>query len=36
MKVVRYAIVLLIFGAVAGGVLAYSNDITAPIIAEQE
>ena len=36
MKAVRYALVLLIFGSVAGGVLAYSNSLTAPIIAEQE
>lgn len=36
MKAVRYALVLLIVGAVAGGVLAYSNSLTAPIIAEQQ
>ncbi|MDD2446657.1 MAG: FMN-binding protein [Tissierellia bacterium] len=36
MKAVRYALVLLIVGVVAGGVLAYSNSLTAPIIAEQE
>lgn len=36
MKIVRYALVLLIVGIVAGGVLAYSNSITAPIIAEQQ
>lgn len=36
MKIVRYALVLLVVGVVAGGVLAYSNSITAPIIAEQQ
>ncbi|WFA09480.1 RnfABCDGE type electron transport complex subunit G [Tissierella sp. Yu-01] len=36
MKTVRYALVLLVVGIVAGGVLAYSNSITAPIIAEQQ
>ena len=36
MKVVKYGLVLLIVGVVAGGILAYSNSLTAPIIAEQE
>lgn len=36
MKIVRYALVLLVVGIIAGGVLAYSNSITAPIIAEQQ
>lgn len=36
MKIVRYALVLLIVGAISGGVLSYSNGLTAPIIAEQE
>lgn len=31
-QTVRFALVLLIFGAVSGGVLAFSNNITAPII----
>lgn len=34
-QTVRFAAVLLIFGAIAGGVLAFSNSMTAPIIAER-
>lgn len=34
-QTVRFGVVLLIFCAVAGGILAYSNSVTAPIIAEQ-
>lgn len=35
-ETVKLGIVLLLFTAIAGGILAYSNNITAPIIAEQE
>lgn len=34
-QTVRFGAVLLIFGAIAGGVLAFSNSVTAPIIAER-
>ena len=35
-ETVKLGIVLLLFTAIAGGILAFSNNITAPIIAEQE
>ena len=35
-QTVRFGLVLLITTAIAGGILAYANSITAPIIAERE
>lgn len=35
MKAVRFMGILLIFGAVAGGILAFSNSMTEPIISER-
>jgi len=35
-QTVRFGVILLIFTAISGGILAFSNSITAPIIAEQE
>ena len=35
-ETVKLGFILLLFTAIAGGVLAFSNNVTAPIIAEQE
>jgi electron transport complex protein RnfG len=35
-KTIKYSLLLVILGIVAGGLLAYVNSITAPIIAERK